>query len=148
VIRPMTEDDIPDLIRMGKRFYDESPEYKRYNFAQEKLYQLGLWALTEPDRMCLVYDKGGIQGMMYGMVYQQYFSTDLTASELFLFVDQDRRGALIGKRLVSAFEHWAHSMNAREIRVGVSAGINPDRVVGFYRALGYSLTASQLRKVL
>ena len=39
-------------------------------------------------------------------------------------------------------------MGAKEIRVGVSAGIDTTRVVGFYQALGYDPTATQLRKVL
>ena len=144
----MTLDDMPDLIRMGKKFYEESPEYKRFSFNEDKLHTLGHWAITEPDSICIVYDKNGIQGMMYGMVHEQYFSLDKSAGELFLFVNQDRRGALIGKRLVSAFEAWAHSMNAIDIRVGVSAGITPDRVVGFYKALGYTSNATMLRKEL
>tara|TARA_R110000787_G_scaffold63838_8_gene144682 strand:- start:378 stop:824 length:447 start_codon:yes stop_codon:yes gene_type:complete len=148
MIRPMAREDIPTLIEMGRRFYEESPMYKIHAFSAPKLKWLGETYLNSLDYVALVYDKDGIQGMMAGCVYEQFFSRDLTASEMFLFVDQNRRGALIGKRLVEAFEVWAEAMGAKEIRVGVSAGIDTTRVVGFYQALGYDPTATQLRKVL
>tara|TARA_R110000744_G_scaffold120327_2_gene224218 strand:- start:6223 stop:6657 length:435 start_codon:yes stop_codon:yes gene_type:complete len=144
----MAREDIPTLIEMGRRFYEESPMYKTHSFSVSKLQWLGESYLDNMNYVALVYEKSGIQGMMAGCVYEQFFSKDLSASEMFLFVDQNRRGALIGKRLVQAFEVWAEAMGAKEIRVGVSAGIETTRVVGFYKALGYDPTATQLRKVL
>ena len=148
MIRGMTEDDLPHLIKMGERFYNETPEYKLYKFEKAKLQELGWRCLTEPDSICLVYDKKGIKGMLAGGVYEQFFSFDLTASELFLFVEKTARGALIGKRLITGFEFWANSMGARETRVGVSSAIKTDRTIGFYKTLGYCETANILRKEL
>tara|TARA_Y100001938_G_C8050326_1_gene411333 strand:- start:35 stop:481 length:447 start_codon:yes stop_codon:yes gene_type:complete len=148
VIRAMKEDDLPYLIKMGERFYNETPEYRKYKFDEIKLKQLGWICLTQPENICLVYDKGGIKGMMSGAVYEQFFSFDLTASELFLFVEKTARGALIGKKLIKAFELWANSMGAKETRVGVSSAITPDRTIGFYKVLGYCNTATILRKEL
>ena len=147
MIRPMVEGDIPTLIDMGERFYKESPEYKLYPFSKEKLHRLGYQILNDIDYICLVYDKGGIKGMLAGALYEQFFSYGRLASELFIFVDQNARGAVAGKRLIQAFEMWANSKGATEIRVGVSSGITPDRTVGFYERLGYYHTAIQLRKV-
>ena len=148
MIRPMQKEDIPTLIDMGREFHAESPIYNIYTFEEQKLYELGLHILNDINSICLVYDKDGIQGMMAGCIYEQYFSYDTTAAELFLFANKDKRGALIGKRLVTAFELWASSMNAMEVCVGVSAGINPDRIVGFYEKMGYGNTSKQLRKVM
>ena len=93
MIRGMKEDDLPHLIKMGERFYNETPEYKLYRFEETKLQELGWQCLTEPNSICLVYDKNGIKGMLAGGVYEQFFSFDLTASELFLFVEKNARVA-------------------------------------------------------
>ena len=148
MIRPMIAEDIPRLIEMGKDFHREATSYHPFVFSEEKLISLGYQILDDFNFMCLVHEGGEIDGMIAGAIYEQFFSFDLTAAELFLFVDKSRRGAVIGKRLVSAFEMWATSRGAREIRVGVSSGITPDRTVGFYEHLGYHRTAIQLRKVL
>lgn len=148
MIRPMTVEDIPRLIEMGRDFHKESDQYNLYSFCEEKLWDMGIAALEESHQMCIVHDRNGVDGMLYGFAYEQFFSRDMSASEVFVFVSQDARGALIGKRLIKAFELWAASLGVKEMRVGVSAGITTERTVGFYEKLGYDYNSTMLKKVL
>lgn len=148
VVRPWVEDDLDALIDMGRRFHDEAEAYHNFEFSPHRIMQNFFAVLGSHDQVGLCYDDGGIKGAIAGAIYPQFFSKGLTASELFLFVEQTARGGVIGKRLIRAFETWAISMGACEIRVGVSAGIKSERTIGLYGKLGYNPTATQLRKVL
>jgi GNAT superfamily N-acetyltransferase len=148
VIRPWEEDDLDALLALGSRFYDEAQSYRNFKFSPHKVMENFFFILERHDQVGLCYDDGEIKGAIAGAIYPQFFSKGLTASELFLFVDHGARGGVIGKRLVNAFENWAMAMGANEIRVGVSSGIKQERTIGLYEKLGYTSTATQLRKVL
>lgn len=148
MIRPWLESDLDALIEMGQRFYEEAESYSNFKFSPQAVMENFYGVMNSPHQLGICYDKSGIKGAMCGAVYQQFFSKGLTASELFVFVEPNVRGGVIGKKLIKAFEQWAIGMCASEIRVGVSSGIKPQRIVGLYEKLGYTLTATQLRKVL
>lgn len=149
MIRPMTLDDLPRLIEMGREFYDESEEYKLYSFDEDKLVALGHLAMEGEYAICLVHERDGtVDGMLYGFAYEQFFSEDMSASEMFVFASKDARGAFIGKRLLMAFELWAESLGVKEMRVGVSAGITTERTIGLYKKLGYNYNSTMLKKAL
>jgi len=148
VIRPWNEDDLDALIEMGAGFHDEAHSYHNFKFSPHRVMESFFMVLERHDQVGLCYDDGGIRGAIAGAIYPQFFSKGLTASELFVFVEPTARGGVIGKRLLSAFEEWAKAMGASEIRVGVSSGIKQERTVGLYEKLGYTPTATQLRKVL
>lgn len=148
MIRPWDENDLDALIEMGMRLHNEAKAYHNFKFSPQRVMETFYAILNNSFQVGLCYDDGGIKGAMAGAIYPQFFSKGLTASELFVFVEQDARGGVIGKRMIAAFETWAINMGASEIRVGVSSGIKSERTVGLYRKLGYNPTATQLRKVL
>ena len=148
MIRPWTEEDLDPLIAMGQRFYNEAEAYNNFEFSPYRIMQSFFAVMKSTEQVGLCYEKDGIKGAIAGAIYPQFFSKGLTASELFVFVEPTTRGGVIGKRLINAFEQWANSMGASEIRLGVSAGIATKRTVGLYEKLGYTPTATQLRKVL
>lgn len=137
------------MIEMGMAFHAEAQSYHNFKFSPQRVMENFFLILERHDQVGLLYhDDEEIKGLLGGAIYPQFFSKGLTASELFVYVKPSARGGLIGKRLMDSFENWAFAMGASEIRVGVSSGIKQERTVGLYEKLGYTPTATQLRKVL
>lgn len=81
------------------------------------------------NRVCIFIKEidGAIRGGMLGFISEYYFSRELFAIDLFLYVDADfRRGLMSGvvaRRLFQAYRDWALAQGVCEVRICVSTGI-------------------------
>lgn len=132
-MRMATEADVPALVAMGERFIAES-EYRAHigaNAAQMSRVLTGL--VTSADGCVLVTGPTGAPTGMIGLVLLNHpYSDERIASELFWWVEPERRGD--GLRLLRAAEDWARSHGATRMQM-----VAPnDRVSRLYERLGYS----------
>ena len=54
------------------------------------------------------------------------------------------RGGIAAVRLVAAYVQWARKGGAKIITVGVTAGIDNDAAIAFYKAMGFHESGVQL----
>lgn len=148
MIRDMEEKDIPYLIDLGYKLHQEG-NFKNLEYDREKCKKLGNILLTNPKFKCFVSeDKKGYIGMMMGYISTYIFSNQTYASDLLLYISPKRRGGLSAARLIKAFEKWAESNGAKEIRNGSMNGINSDLTKRLYERLKYEITGHTFKKIL
>lgn len=137
MIRDMEAVDIPLMIELGARMHLES-EYKGFNYNPDKCYELGQ-QLIESEKMCgFVAEKDGhIIGMFLGCYWEHYFSDATISGDLLLYVDPDHRGSITGIRLIKAYLAWAKSKMIDDVRLGQTAGIDPETIDKLYKKLGF-----------
>lgn len=75
-------------------------------------------------------------GVLVGYVGEQWFSTDLTGHDTFLFVAPEYRGLGIGKALANAFIDWCRSMGAALVFLSSSTGMTPEATRAIYEGAG------------
>ncbi len=148
MIRDMEEKDIPYLIDLGYQLHQEG-NFKNLDYDREKCKKLGNVLLTNPRFKCFISedDKGYI-GMIMGYIATYIFNNQKYASDLLLYVDPKRRGGLSAARLIKAFEKWAKSNGAEEVRNGSMNGINIKLIKELYEKLKYEITGHTFKKVL
>lgn len=138
MIRAATHGDLDALIEIGRACHAESPHYGRYPYKETRLRALLANVLESGDATILVAEKDSrIVGVLVAMVGAYFFTSARYATDLVFYVLPDVRGGPYAKRLVDAFERWAHDQGADEIAPGVSSGLASERTRGFFRALGY-----------
>ena len=95
---------------------------------------------TNPTRLFLTYSKnnGIIEGGILGRISEQYFSDELTASDMAMFIKPAHRGSILFVRLFKNFEKWSKDNKVTSIVIGHTTGINMDKVQGMYTRLGYN----------
>jgi len=136
-IRPATIEDLPALIDLGRRMHQESPRFSRLSFNDEKVRNLLMMATVSPNYCLLVADNDGeLMGGFAGFIAAHWFSDDLVASDLALFVQPGRRGGMAGARLVKAFIAWAHDHGAKQTNLGISTGVSVEETAQLYSAIG------------
>jgi len=139
--------DFPTLIAMGREMRDESPRFARLGYSPERCHELLAGLSTSPQGLVLVAEQDGlIVGMLLGLASRHFFSDDITASELVVYVAPDARGGSAAVKLIRHFEAWAVEKGAADIVLGVSTEVHADRTAQFYERLGYLPSGHSLIK--
>lgn len=147
-VRHMVPGDVDAVLIMGQAVIAESPRYCDKGFDEAKLRQMFDNMLGREDHGFFVCEDGGgrLIGMALGFLVPYFFSAELYAADLVIYVAPENRGSSAALRLVKSFEDWAFGNGAREVVLGVSTGINTAQAVCVYEKLGYKMVAHSLTK--
>ena len=138
IIRRAIITDEPDLVRMGRAFWAETPLSDFSVFSPEYLVNFIRGASIEPSASIWVADDGGkIVGAVAGMIYPLFFSGDLVAQEIFWWVDPEARGAEASKMLFDALIEWATAMGAKALSMIAIENGKAESVGKIYRKKGF-----------
>jgi GNAT superfamily N-acetyltransferase len=138
VIRPARASDLTGLVALAGRLHRESA-YRELDYREEKVAGYVALVLDCPARYCLhvaEHDER-LVGFLAGYLEAYVFGHETVAHDTAFFVEPAQRGSFTAKRLIGAFVEWAHAHGAREVCLGVSSGIAPERVGRFYERLGF-----------
>lgn len=149
IIRPATEADVPRVLELSEGIFNESVYARTCTYSPEKVAHLVTQLmLPNPDRwfLCLAENDGITIGMYAGFLTEYYFSQDLMAVDMALFVDPSKRGGLAAVKLVQAFEEWAFARGAKEVCPATSTMVAPERTAMLYQFLGYDIVGNMFKK--
>lgn len=148
-VRRAGPQDIETLYALGAACVKESPRYRDKGWDEAKVRGLieqstkgngHGWFIAE--------DSEGIVGMALGFVVEYFFSRERYVSDLVVYVETSHRGSAAAHRLIAALEEWAFAgnINACEVLLGISTGINNEKAGCVYKKLGYTVVSSSLTK--
>lgn len=144
MIRPMTADDIPAIVALGRAMHAESPRYRRMNFNPDKVASrvrgmvTGTLTTAAPGGAFVAIKDGKIIGMIGGFVAETFFGDDKVASDYaFYITPSERRKGRAAVELVRAFERWADAQGVVDIVPGVSTMIETQSTRRLFEKLGY-----------
>ncbi len=134
-IAPMTKDDIPALVNMGRLMHEESA-YAWLPFSAEKCKELGHFILGNPETQCCFVAHAPCPiGMIAGYLTDYWFGAGKLAQDRFWYVAPSHRGGSAGMRLMATWVEWAR--DADEICNGVSTEIDTERTGALLERLGF-----------
>lgn len=136
----LMDEDLEQLLDISEQMHQEAPHFKNKKFDRSKMSKILLATKTHPNKMFLTYSKnnGVIEGGILGRISEQYFSDELVAGDMAMFVKPEHRGSILFVRLFKNFEKWSKDNKATSIVIGHTTGINMDKVQGMYTRLGYN----------
>lgn len=140
-IRPATTEDLDAMLALGRHMHGESPRFSLLRYDETKVETLLYTALGDPAYFLMVAEQkdGDIVGGFLGFAATMWFSPDEVASDLALFIEQDRRGSMAAVVLVRAFVAWARERQVKQISLGISTGIKAEETAKLYAALGMKM---------
>jgi hypothetical protein len=136
-IRPATIGDLDDLLLFAKDFHAESI-FCEIPMDANKLKSFMATFLVGPSNICIVHENAvsTIDGALLGYVKSYFFSHELGAWDLALYVRPESRGTMIAFQLWRAYKKRATELRARTLWSGTSAGVAPDRTRKFFTGMG------------
>jgi GNAT superfamily N-acetyltransferase len=141
-IRAATLEDLPTLVAMGEAMHAESPRYSRLQFSSDKVEKALAAMIKSPMALVLVaVDGDDVVGVILGFISAEWFSEELVAQEMAIYVVPEYRGGLAGARLIMGLDAWAEAMRSRYLQGGATTGLDAERTVGLYERLGFQRVA-------
>jgi len=135
----MEEWDIDPMIELGAAMHAESA-FRDLDYSRDKCFQLGVRCISHPDRYFgyCAYEGDELTGMLIGQLVPYYFGNDLLANDILWYVREDKRGSMMGIRLLNAFRDWAKERGASEVCIGVSTALDLDRTHKLLSRMGFT----------
>jgi hypothetical protein len=145
-IRRATIGDFDDLLLSLNRLHQESV-FRNIPINGNKLKSFVTSFIADPRSICIVYESVAckIDGMLLGYVKPYFFSDELGAWDIALYVRPERRGSMIAFKLWREFKARSTELGARVLWSGTSAGIAPARTRKFFTGLGMAEVGSLYR---
>jgi hypothetical protein len=117
IIRKATPDDIADIIEMGQKFiaYSEFRGFVHPSVAEMAQTVAGI---IQNGVLFVIDEDGKAVGMLAGILTPFWMSpTNVIATELLWWVNEESRAGRGGIMLVKAFEEWAREQNAVAVSI-------------------------------
>lgn len=133
MIRLANNNDMPELLRMGKLFFDTSG-YSDITSFNKKDTKILLKKLIR-EGLLLTDGKSAMLGFLVFPIFMN--SSCLIAQELFWWVDKDSRGTGVGVEILKKAEELAKEYGASSMIMLSIKELDGDRVNKLYEKLGY-----------
>jgi N-acetylglutamate synthase-like GNAT family acetyltransferase len=136
-LRDATHKDLPRLMELAKQMHAESPRFSQLRFNDIKAFKFIEMMIYSQSFFFQVIERDGvIIGGMAAMLTPQWFSDDLTACDIALFISPDCRGGMAAAKLIKAYKQWANNSGAVLRTLGVSTGVMAEKTGKFMSAMG------------
>jgi len=133
MIRLAEISDMPELVRMGKRFHSVSGYGKYVSYDVDTITEM--FKVLIKNKTLLTDGKSGMIGFM---VFPFFFNKNvLTSQELFWWVDEDVRKTKLGVNLLAHAEKHAKILGAGSLIMLNIKDLDGDKVGKLYKSLGY-----------
>lgn len=138
-IRPAEIPDIPDVVVMGKGFYDLMGYSQVTEYDPDTVAGFLEHLINDDNGILLVVDDGiELRGMAAGMVFPFYLNhAHITGQELFYWIDPEFRKHRLGITLLDELENAAIEKGAKSFIMMSLDNLEPDRLAQFYARRGY-----------
>lgn len=145
MIREARLEDIPNILHMGRAFFEENNWPAGVEFSADTL-EATLISLIQGDSGKIFIDSDYL-GAVGGMTYPFYFTGQLAGCEFFWWVSPEARGGL-GLQLFKHLEQWFKQKGATTSTMIALESSSPDKVGNFYEKQGYKLMEHHYMRVL
>lgn len=126
---------------MGRHFRKDT-SYEKYLSDNPECMTKLCKTLIEKKSLLVYEESGKINGMLGFMIYEHFISGDLTAGEIFWWVEPQHRGS--GIKLLKEMEKRAREAGVKNMQM-----IAPnDDVANFYERIGYGFVESTYQMAL
>ncbi|HEY4117563.1 MAG TPA: GNAT family N-acetyltransferase [Byssovorax sp.] len=134
---PRTAADVHAVVALARRMHAEGA-YAFLPFDATKVAASVVASAALADRYAAIAVRGGvIVGFLGGALTTYPFCNERLAHDVGFYVAPEARASSAAVRLIQAFRAWAVEQGAREVSLGVSSGVEVDRIERLYTRLGF-----------
>jgi len=137
IYREARPEDLGPVMELCWGMHEETG-YSRFGLNREKAEAFVSHVMDWGDGFVGVAEEEGlVVGVIVGAIQPFWFSDELEASELLLYVLPSSRGGFVVKRVVELFEAWSVARGCSRVVVGISSGDYGDRKGRFMERIGF-----------
>ena len=130
--------DTAELALLGEQLHDLS-SHRVLTFNRKKVEALIERLISDPENAVVFVTRsaGRIVGAFAGAIAPQWYSDDRVGFDYAVFIKPNSRHGIRSAALVQAFVIWCQRRGARQIRLGITTGIDVGGTSRLYHSLGF-----------
>lgn len=142
-VKSVGVDDIEDAMKIGLKFWSETPIYSKYEWDTKSSYSFLEDVALDNDDACmyLAYRDGKAIGLIIGEVIKFYFSKARFLQDMFIYVLPEERGSKAAYLLMNEYFKFGEEKEVDEVFFEVSAGIDNEKSISFLEKFGFKTMA-------
>lgn len=133
-VRQAVPVDLPRLIEMGRNFFLAS-KYSDVTTFSETWFAASMKKVMEEGVLVVATKGREVVGMAAALVYPFYFSGEMTAQEMFWWVEPEHRG--VGMELLEALIDGVKDRGAKSLSMIALDALDVEKVSGIYEKEGF-----------
>tara|TARA_A100001515_G_scaffold21805_1_gene16562 strand:- start:48 stop:494 length:447 start_codon:yes stop_codon:yes gene_type:complete len=147
MIRFIQENDIDDVLNLGKKFHKESPIFNVYKWDENKTKNFISKIIKNEDRCgILAYDGDELVGMIFGSIETFYFSNEKSLHEYFIYIKKHKRGTKLVFKLLKKWAEWGKKFNVNDVWLKSTTGIKSKKTNELFERLGFKQIGNTYRR--
>lgn len=136
MIRAATAADVDRLVMLGQAMHAVS-DYAPISYNAAKVARL-LVNLINGAGVVFVAERGGVVvGGLAGGVTEFWFSDEQLGFDYSFLIEPTSANGITALRLIAAFKIWCKAKGARVLKMGITTGMNVERMAKLYRIAGF-----------
>lgn len=137
MIRLATLDDVPQLIKLAKYYFNKSVLFTGLEFCPEETARMCVNSIMNDNNLCLVYDNGEIQACV-SSTFHKWFTKEVVALEdIFIVKDCDNRG-IVAYKLAKEWLKLCLDNGAARVYTSNTAGYESEGYLRLMSKLGFN----------
>lgn len=139
--------DRDEILSLARTMHAES-WYSSLDYNEAVVAELFEQTLTADHLLALVLEtsSGELGGFFLAAITSHFFGRDTYACDLCAYVAPSHRGGPGFIRMIAAYEAWCRIKRVKEIHIGFSSGIRPEKTLRLYEKLGFQNPVTAYRK--
>ena len=135
----ISQKDVAPIVQLGAEMHAESA-FQDLEYCTEKVTRWLQRYINNPQsKFCLcAYQEDALIGMIIGDITPYFFGNETIATNQVWYVHKERRGTLVGVKLLKAFNSWAKENGVSEICIGISTALYLDRTHKLLSRMGFA----------
>lgn len=135
MIRAATHADVDRLVELGEAMHAKS-SYADVTYNRDKVTAL-LARLIDGGGVVFAHVQDGVvMGGIAGGVSDYWFSDEKIGFDFSLLIDPDNANGIAALRLITALKTWCKGQGARKLKMGITTGLNVERMTKLYLMAG------------
>jgi len=138
MIREARPEDIPDIVLLGEKFFEESGWGEIADYDYNSVIRLAAKAIKEENYGIFIAEDTEVIGMVAGIMLPLHFNENhLVCQEFLWYFESSTRGRRAGLLLFEALVDWAKNAGANSFITGAIENMNPEKLSKFYERKGF-----------
>lgn len=149
MIRPAVLEDMPELLRMARDFYEASGLGRESPYDGPRMAEILRFLIESEDSTVIVSElRSELSGMVAVVKSPDMWAGGIVAQEVFWWIDPRHRGRRVGRKLLKAAEAWAKESGADTMVMVALKATSPNALHSVYSRAGYEPVETHYRKAL
>ncbi|WP_050465100.1 GNAT family N-acetyltransferase [Herbaspirillum autotrophicum] len=137
MIRAATHADVERVVDLGQILHASS-DFAPISYDRDKVSSLMHSLINGAGVLFVAEREGVVIGGIAGAITTYWFSEEFVGFDYSFFLEPTQRNGFTALKLINAFKIWCKGRGATRLKMGITTGLNVEKISRFYLLAGFN----------